>query len=365
MRFSVNLAGIAPRRLATYTSIVFRTAIIALSLFSWPVALCAHESSSARYTNLSGTGGGTVAAAVSVRAMAPRAVEAPPKLIARKAGLEEVKPAPRAAAAPIGADPVSPGAKTWPTAVGLALAAAAVLAARRRARSRRRVDDETLALAAHELQSPLAAIESYLDLMASEAPAATKEARRWLEDLSRMRTTTSHLRRTITDILDMTHVEDGRMKLSARPVDLAALVGDSVSAYAAHAASRGVMLRAQVMPGLAPALADPDRLRQVLDNLIGNAIKFTPSGRSVEVSARQTSGEVVLEVRDEGVGVPVALRANLFGKFQRMGPAVDGTEGTGLGLYLSRRLATAQGGKLDYEARTTGGSIFIVTMPRS
>jgi len=201
--------------------------------------------------------------------------------------------------------------------------------------------------------------------MASEAQSSTPEARRWLEDVSHMRTTTAHLRRTIADILDMTRVEDGHLKLSARPVDLEALAQASVAAYAPHAASRGVALSTAVPAGLPAALADPDRLRQVLDNLIGNAVKFTPTGRGIIITAHESAEQVIFEVRDEGIGVPAGHRARLFGKFQRLGTAVDGTEGTGLGLYLSHRLVAAQGGRLEYEPGKTGGSVFRVTLPRA
>jgi signal transduction histidine kinase len=323
--------------------------IFALGVLLAAASARASESSSQRYTNLS-VGGGQ--AALSETAVPARKTP--------KAAVTTPLPAPASPAVSV-PPPAPPRSRagTWLAAFALALGVAAAL------RSRRRADNDVLALAAHELQSPLAAIESYLDLMASEAPGASKEARRWLEDLSRMRTTTSHLRRTITDILDMTRVSDGRMKLAARPVEIAPLVETSLQAYGAHAAARGVALRASIPAGLSPALADPDRLRQVLDNLIGNAIKFTPSGRSIEIAALASGSEIVLEVRDEGVGVPAAKRASLFGKFKRLGPAVDGTEGTGLGLYLSRSLASAQGGRLEYEARAEGGSIFRVTMPRA
>jgi len=314
----------------------------------------AYESSSPRFTNLS-RGGGDVG--VSARGAAP----AP-------AAKAESKPAPLAAAPIQTPVPLAPGPArrpwgAWVLTVALGLAAA--LAFHRRDRARARANDESLALAAHELQSPLAAIESYLDLMASEAPVSTQQARLWLEDLGRMRTTTAHLRRTITDILDMTRVEDGRVKLAAGPVDLVSLIAASVSAYAPHAAARGIALKVDAPAGLASALADPDRLRQVLDNLIGNALKFTPSGRAVTVAARATADRVILEVRDEGVGVPAAKRGRLFGKFQRLGPATDGTEGTGLGLYLAQRLVVAQGGTLVHEAAASGGSIFRVTLPRA
>lgn len=327
-----------------------RFAIAALGALFLSQEARAHESSSRRYTNITVGGGQASVSAPAVnpvhkRPLRPAPVAAPPPA-----------PLPPAAAPP----PPASRASSLPWLAALVLGA---LGAAYRLRARRRADEENLALAAHELQSPLAAIESYLDLMASEAPAATKEARAWLEDLSRMRTTTSHLRRTITDILDMTRVSDGRVKLSARPVDLAVLARTSVAAYAAHAAARGVTLASEVPAGLAPALADPDRLRQILDNLIGNALKFTPSGKGVTVAGREAAGSVVLEVRDEGVGVPEDRRDRLFGKFQRLGPALDGTEGTGLGLHLSRRLAVAQGGRLEHVPGDEGGSVFRVTLP--
>ncbi|MEK7383709.1 MAG: ATP-binding protein, partial [Elusimicrobiota bacterium] len=211
----------------------------------------------------------------------------------------------------------------------------------------------------------LAAIESYLDLMASEAPAATRDARLWLEDLGRMRTTTTHLRRTIGDILDMTRVSDGRVKLLLRPLDVRALLDETAAAYAAHARARGVAL--SVEPGDAEVMvkADRDRLRQVLDNLVGNALKFTPPGACVRLSARRDGDSAALEVRDEGVGVPSDKHGQLFGKFSRLAPALDGTAGTGLGLYISRTLMEAQGGRLDYEPGPGGrGSVFRASLPR-
>ena len=83
------------------------------------------------------------------------------------------------------------------------------------------------------------------------------------------------------------------------------------------------------------------------------------------LAARAEDGEALINIRDEGVGVPAGKRDRLFGKFQRLGPAVDGTEGTGLGLYLSRRLIEAQDGRLEYEPIPDGGSLFRVTLPQT
>ena len=312
----------------------------------------ASESSSKHYSNVSAGAGQT-------------AGTTPPATL-------HTNPPPRAAA-PVAAAPNAPAATPQPPKRpdprwlfgGIAVALAAAYVLRRRDAARKRASSETLALAAHELQSPLAAIESYLDLMACEAPTGGADARRWLEDLGHMRTTTSHLRRTIGDMLDMTRVEDGRLKLAPKPVALGPLLETAAAAYTPHAASRGVKLELETAGAGVVALADPDRLRQALDNLIGNALKFTPSGRGVRVRARLSGGKAVIEVEDEGVGVPEIKRGRLFGKFQRLGPSLDGTEGTGLGLHLSRRLMEAQGGSLDYAPSSSGGSLFRITLPKA
>jgi signal transduction histidine kinase len=248
------------------------------------------------------------------------------------------------------------------------LAGAVVFAAAVRARSRqaKRVAGETLALAAHELKSPLAAIESYLDLMALGAPEDARGVRLWLEDVRRMKSTASHLRRTIGDILDMTDIEAGRLKLSPRRVPLEPLLTEVAEEYGALARAQGVSVVVEAPSGISDAMADPDRTRQVLHNLLSNALKFTPAGRGVHLSAEAEGTRLCIDVRDEGVGVPSAMRDKLFGKFSRLSPALNDKEGTGLGLYISRRLVEAQGGRLTYEPAPDGrGSRFRMTLPRA
>lgn len=314
-------------------------AVLALSAAS---SARAGESASPHYSNVSF---GTGEAASAPKTRAPRRVEPAPQ------------PAPAAPAAPS-----PPPAPPWAaTALGAAAVFAAAALWRRRESRRDDAAGETLALAAHELKSPLAAIESYLDLMALESAGDTRDARRWLSDVRHMKSTAAHLRRTIADILDMTRIEDGRIKLAPRALDPAPILAGSAAAYRARAAERGVTL--VVRPESPEVRADPDRLRQVLDNLIGNALKFTPAGKSVTVDARRDGGRVVIEVRDAGVGVPAGKRDRLFAKFARLAPALDGTEGTGLGLYISRRLVEAQGGRLDYAPAPGEGSVFRITLP--
>lgn len=307
----------------------------------------ATESASPHYSNVSFGGSAAVASAPSPAAAAAKpAAAAPP---------------------PVPAPPAAPQRPVWPwTALGAALVFGGAVLARSRAARRDRAAGETLALAAHELKSPLSAIESYLDLMALDAPNDARGVRLWLEDVRRMRTTASHLRRTIGDILDMTRIEDGRLKLSPRPLPLAPLLREVVEEYGALARKRGVAVSVDAPTALPDASGDPDRLRQVLHNLLGNALKFTPSGGAVRLSASLEGARLLVDVSDEGIGVPAEKREKLFGKFARFSPALDDTEGTGLGLYISRRLVEAQGGRLTYSPGTGGkGSLFRVALPRA
>jgi signal transduction histidine kinase len=321
-------------------AIVFLTAL-------QTVPALATESASRHFSNVS-LGGGQVAA------VSP----------SRKASAAKAEPSPRPATAQAQTPAPAP---IWPwTALGAGLIFGAAVLVRSREADRERSAGETLALAAHELKSPLSAIESYLDLMALDAPQDARGVRLWLEDVRRMKSTASHLRRTIGDILEMTRIEDGRLKLSPRRLPLGPILAEAAEDYGAFARERGVSVAVSADPGLPDAAVDPDRLRQVLHNLLGNALKFTPAGRGVRLRARAEGSRLSVEVSDEGVGVPPPMREKLFGKFSRLAPSLDGTEGTGLGLYISRRLVEAQGGKLTYSPGPDGhGSLFCLTLPRA
>jgi signal transduction histidine kinase len=330
----------------------------------------ATESTSPHYSNVSFGGNPAVAPPLSAPGAAARTSAPKPATAAsRRAPARNQAPPPPPVRAPLAPPTPPPPHKppVWPwTALGAALVFGAAALVRSREAKREKSAGETLALAAHELKSPLSAIESYLDLMALDAPEDARGVRLWLEDVRRMKTTASHLRRTIGDILDMTRIEDGRLKLSPRPLALAPLLGEVAGEYGALARQRGVAVSVDALPGLPEAAADPDRLRQVLHNLLGNALKFTPSGRGVRLSASADGARLVVEVSDDGIGVPPEKRNKLFEKFSRLSPALDETEGTGLGLYISRRLVEAQGGRLTYAPGKGGrGSVFRVSLPRA
>ncbi|MBI3548154.1 MAG: HAMP domain-containing histidine kinase [Elusimicrobia bacterium] len=232
-------------------------------------------------------------------------------------------------------------------------------------RARPSSDSERMAMVAHELKSPLSAIESYLDLMAHEGakPGSTQQARAWLEDVHQMKSTAAHLRLTIADLLEMTQIESGKMKLAVRPTDLAALARDVGDAYKAQFAASKLSFKLVAASGLPKAAADPDRIRQVINNLLSNAIKFTPEKGPIAMTVRLIDGELRCSVRDSGAGMSAAESKKLFGKFVRLRPSVSGQEGTGLGLFISKAIVEAHRGRIWCESEPGKGSEFHFTLP--
>jgi signal transduction histidine kinase len=323
-----------------------------------PISAAAHESHSANFRNLSA--GAATSATASSASAAPAAQPAGTPRSTLRSSPSPASPAPTPAPPPATPQP-APAAASWLWAVTAAGAAAAFVAAFALSR-RRRAGEESLAFAAHELKSPLAAIEAYLALMEEDGRSGVADTRAWLEDVARMRTTAAHLRRTIGDMLEMTRLEDGRLRLEARSFDLAALSRECAGAYNALAARDG--LRLAVEGGPAPAWGDPDRARQILDNLIANALSHAPSGGAVTVSC-SGGDRARVTVSDDGPGVPPEHRGRLFQRFARLSEPVRGGPGTGLGLYIGRRLAEASGGSLVHAPGAGGrGAAFTLTLPR-
>ncbi len=247
----------------------------------------------------------------------------------------------------------------------LVLAAGALWAAwRQRLRAARR--RETLALVAHELKSPLGALESYLDLMAVEgAHAASSEVQRWLKDVRRMKGTASALRQTLDNLMATARLESGEAPLRLEAVDLYELACQTADSLRPSAQRAGVDLAVETVGLLPRGLLDRSRIRQVLENLLSNAVKFTPrSGRVVVALREQAEGgapRLHLSVRDTGPGIALREQGRLFKKFVRLDGAK--AEGTGLGLYVCKTIVAAHGGSIWVESAAGQGSTFRVSLP--
>ena len=228
----------------------------------------------------------------------------------------------------------------------------------------RRFDElrnDLVATVAHELRTPLTSLRMAVHLCAEEAagPITEKQA----DLLYTAREDCERLQRIVDDLLDLSRVEAGRVELQRSPVSPATLVADAATQAQAAADAARVALEVVEPPGELAVLADAPRIQLVLANLVANAIRHTPGGGRVTVSARGAPGAVTFEVRDTGEGIPPEHLERIFEKFHRVPGARSGA--TGLGLYLSREIVRAHGGEMGVESVPGHGSRFWFNLPRA
>ena len=234
-----------------------------------------------------------------------------------------------------------------------------VTAERRARRSR----DDFLGLVGHELRTPLAAISGYIDLAARALPKLdipqTPQRDRLASYLERGRANVDRIVRLVDTLLTVERFESGRWPVDLRATDLAAVVSESVANYAG-ASARPISLR--LPSGKVPIAGDPDRLDQVVTNLLSNAVRHASQGFAPDVVLSIEGGEAVLTVSDDGTGVPVPERERIFDRFYRM-PEGGFRSGIGLGLFVVRQLVDAHGGTVGVGERPSGGAAFTVRLP--
>ncbi len=212
-----------------------------------------------------------------------------------------------------------------------------------------------LAALSHELRTPLNAILGFADVLLSEVEGALDEATR--EELGVIRASASHLRSLIDDILELSALESGGLRLSRQAVDVYAIAEEVVREQQPIAASKKLRLDLEGARG-AVADADPQRLRQVIGNIVGNAIKFTSRGGVRVVIDDQGGGEVIVHTVDSGPGIAPQERAAIFEEYSQAGDSAARRKGTGLGLAIARRLVAMHGGELELSSRLGHGSRF-------
>jgi two-component system, chemotaxis family, sensor kinase CheA len=225
-----------------------------------------------------------------------------------------------------------------------------------------KVKTEFLASMSHELRTPLSAILGFADLLVT-SPKETLSPRA-RESLERIKKNGEHLLTLINDVLDLAKAEAGRIDVRLAPVNLTQLARACVAEVDSLRAGKDLRLAAEVPESPIESLTDAQRVRQILLNLLANAIKFTEKGEVI-LSMRAIQNEVRISVRDTGMGIPAHALSELFQDFHQLDVG-DGRRyaGTGVGLALSRRLARALGGEIDVRSRENEGSTFTLILPR-
>jgi signal transduction histidine kinase len=227
-----------------------------------------------------------------------------------------------------------------------------------RLREADRLKDEFVALISHDLRTPLTSITGYVELALEDD--LSDDLRGYLQVVAR---NAERLLALVNDLLFVARLQAGEMSLEPGEVDLTKVVRDGVRSMEPRAAAKGVTLTC-VVEAVPTVRADRGRVLQLLDNLVSNAIKFTPAGGSVHVSLGDAGDCVALEVADSGIGIAPEDQRRLFERFFRAENAVERqVPGTGLGLYISRVIADAHQGKLTVRSELDQGSTFRLELP--
>ncbi len=221
-----------------------------------------------------------------------------------------------------------------------------------------RARDDVLAVVAHDLRNPLNTVIMATSLMLDATPVERPQERRQVEIVRRA---ADRMNRMIQDLLDVKRLESGRLGIETQSESAASLVNDTVEMLLPLAHGGNITLDTNVADSLLPVLADAARIQQVLSNLVGNAVKFTPSQGHVTVSAEPIDGGVKFGVTDNGPGIPPDQVPHIFGRFWQAMPS--DRRGIGLGLAIAKGIVEAHGGMIWVESQVGSGSTFYFTLP--
>lgn len=222
----------------------------------------------------------------------------------------------------------------------------------------RRVLREFVANVSHELRTPLTAINGFVVALQDGTITESDQQRQALATISGE---TRRLHRLVAQLLDLSRIESGQIPLAWGAVDLAQVLNDSLEIFASRADEASLQLRGDV-PATLPIEGDADRLEQVFNNLIDNAIKNTPAGGLITVRARQDANLAVVDIADSGTGIPAEDLDRVFERFYQVSKSRSGV-GSGLGLSIVREIVRAHGGSISLESEVGAGSTFSVALP--
>jgi len=232
------------------------------------------------------------------------------------------------------------------------------LLVRGQAESACRAHDEMLAMVAHDLRSPLSLIQMASQLLLSD-PALDAETTR--KTIHLMQRAGGRMNRLIGDLLDARQIEAGNFRVEMRPELPSALVRDALDMLQPIAASKGQRLDTAIEPGLPAVQVDCARIQQVISNLVGNAIKFSPAGSVITISAERRPGAIRISVADTGPGIPPAELPSIFDRYWQGTGRAQG--GLGLGLAIAKAIVEAHGGCIGVYSAPGAGTMFHFDFP--
>jgi two-component system phosphate regulon sensor histidine kinase PhoR len=223
------------------------------------------------------------------------------------------------------------------------------------------VRQDFVANVSHEFKTPLTAIQGFAETLLAGAIEDPSNNRRFLEII---RDHAIRLARLTDDLLKLARIEAGKLEVQFSPVGVIDLVERCAETALLKANRKQILLNIEVPPGLPPVQGDAGLLRDVLQNLLDNAIQYTPSGGRIHVTAAARDREVVLTVADTGIGIPLVDQERIFERFYRVDAARSREAGgTGLGLSIAKHIVEVHGGRLMVESEVGAGSKFSFSIP--
>ncbi len=233
-----------------------------------------------------------------------------------------------------------------------------------------RLKSQFMSIASHELKTPITSMSGFLQItlrrikrrIESARPQSIDEQRGLLEQLEIVQRQTAKLARLVDELLDVSRIQSGRIEFSVSEVDLVALAGEVAERMRLTSAEHKLRVQSE---GSVMVEADRDHLEQVLNNLVGNAIKYSPSGGAVELRVRSSDGTALISVRDHGIGIPPEELQAVFGLFYRSPDRrARDVGGMGLGLFISKQIVDRHGGRIWADSQAGQGTTFTVELPR-
>jgi PAS domain S-box-containing protein len=218
--------------------------------------------------------------------------------------------------------------------------------------------DDVLAVVAHDLRNPLNTVTMAISLMLENTPVERTQERRQVEIVRRA---ADRMNRMIQDLLDVKRMESGRLAIDLQPEEVDVIINDMIEMLRPLAVGSSIVLESSVPAGLPPVLADSARIQQVLSNLVGNAVKFTPREGRITVCAEQVGSEIRFGVIDTGPGIPPEQVPHIFGQFWQA--SSSDRRGIGLGLAIAKGIVEAHKGTIWVESHVGLGSTFYFTLP--
>jgi signal transduction histidine kinase len=224
-----------------------------------------------------------------------------------------------------------------------------------------RLKDDFVLTASHELRSPLTSVQGFAELLMLDADSLTPRQRETVEIIL---DNCRHLVRLLNDLLDLARSDAGRLAIRPQPTEVAPLIDDVARTMRARTEAAGQTLAEEIQPGLPLIEVEPDRIRQILVNLLTNAHEYSTEGASISVGARAIGAEVEISVTDNGPGIPPEQLDRIFERFTRGDAGLtQRVGGTGLGLAISKSLVELHGGSIAAESSPGQGSTFRLRLP--